>query len=386
MDVSAPLQGMRILDLSWLLPGPFCTSILADLGAEVIKVEAPGAGDYMRDLLPDVFQAVNRNKRSVCLNLKEPGGKALLFDLARDADVLIEGFRPGVVDRLGIGYNDLAAHNRRLVYVSLSGYGASGPYANRPGHDLNYLAASGALAIPGRWGRAPERGGLPIGDLSAAMYAAISILAALRRRDRTGQGAFLDVSIADSLLALTQVRIAGHLNHGASGWSHLSPANDTFMTADGKALTLCLVEEHFWAAFCRVAGRGDMLENETLRRARSSEATDEDGQALRDALEALVAARPLAEWLELLAGTDIPYAKVNQPGDLEGDPQIGSRGGIRRMSQDDATLMLDFPVPQLRRETHERAPAHGAHTDQVLMENGVSKQECEALRERGIIK
>src|SRR5690606_27158629 len=152
MNVPGPLHGIRILDLSWLLPGPFCTSVLADLGADVVKVESPGAGDYMRELVPDAFLAVNRNKRSICLNLKDPDGKALLLDLAKNADVLIEGFRPGVVDRLGIGYEDLKAQNPAIVYVSLSGYGATGPYSRRPGHDLNYLAVSGALSIPGRWG------------------------------------------------------------------------------------------------------------------------------------------------------------------------------------------------------------------------------------------
>ena len=204
-----PLAGLRILDLSWLLPGPFASLLLADLGADVVKVERPQSGDYLRDILPSMFELVNRGKRSIAIDLKDPASLAEFRRLVATADIVMEGFRPGVADRLGVGYDALSAVKPDLVYLSISGYGQTGPYADMPGHDINYLAAAGALSVPAVWGEPPRRSGLPVADLASAMYAALNIVAAIRRRDQTGEGSRIDIAIADSALHWSQVRIAG---------------------------------------------------------------------------------------------------------------------------------------------------------------------------------
>src|SRR4051812_753402 len=196
----SPLIDIRVLDLSQLLPGPFCTQILADLGAAVVKVEPPD-GDPARGMPSDLFATANRNKASVDLDLKAPADRNACLRLAAASDVVVEGFRPGVVERLGVGYEDVRARNPGVVYCSISGFGRTGPRRDRPGHDANYLAASGALAYSGHWSEVPRRSGLPIADLAASCYGAIAILAALHERARTGLGGHIDLAMADAAMA-----------------------------------------------------------------------------------------------------------------------------------------------------------------------------------------
>lgn len=244
MPLSRPLAGLRVLDLSIFLPGPFSTQILGDLGADVLKIEPP-TGDPGRDIGGDLFDAVNRSKRSQRLDLKDAEDRARCLELAVEADVFIEGFRPGVADRLGVGYDAIRAVNPRIIYCSISGFGQSGPQRDRPGHDLLYLAGSGALSIRGHWGEAPRRSGVPVADLAAASYATIAILAALRARDATGDGTRLDLAIQDAALAFTSVRGGSDLTHDPDDESHLYPANELFETSDGELVALAAVEDHF---------------------------------------------------------------------------------------------------------------------------------------------
>ena len=245
------LTGLRILDFTALLPGPFGTVILADLGADVIKVEPPG-GEFGRRFPTEMFPVANRNKRSLCLDLKDLASRPLIARLAEWADIAVEGFRPGVADRLGIGAAALRAIKPSLVYASLSGYGQTGPWRDAPGHDFNYLAAAGALSLKGHWADAvPHRSGLPVADLAGGCYIAIAVLAAVLRARETGEGATLDLSLFEASMSFTSVRTG--LDERAPDRLHLHPTNDVFATADGRRLALGIVEDRFWAAFVAAA-------------------------------------------------------------------------------------------------------------------------------------
>ena len=311
MTAKPPLDGVRVVDLSWLLPGPFCTSLLADLGADVLKIERPGDGDYTRTLFPGMFRLVNRGKRSAVFDLREAGDRARLLDLAASADIFVEGFRPGVVDRLGVGYDELSRRNPGILYVSISGYGQSGPMVRRPGHDINFCAEAGLLAIPASVGDSrPRRMQLPVSDLAGAMYAALSVVAALRRRDATGQGARLDVSLADCASAWSAIRWSGAPAGGGDGWKHVNAANDLFQAADGEWLAVALVEEKFWEDFCDAAaaiGAGDGLDRHCPP---ASDAPRESRLAAREAIARAIARADAGSWLRFAQERDLPITRV----------------------------------------------------------------------------
>src|SRR6478736_2251526 len=227
------------------VPGPFASAMLADLGAEVTKVEMPG-GDPGRGYVPVQFETENRNKRSLALDLKNPAAKEIVHRLVRNADIVVEGFRPGVAKRLCIDFESLKKSNPKLVCCSISGYGQTGPWRERPGHDVNYVAAAGALAFPGQWLKQPARSSLPIADMAGGSFAAIAILAALRE----GKGAYLDLSLFEAAFFLGAMRHS--LDPKVDARAHLFPVNDVFETADGKRLTLGILEEHFWTNFARI--------------------------------------------------------------------------------------------------------------------------------------
>src|SRR3954454_1225669 len=237
-----PLNGIHVVDFSMFVPGPFASSILADLGADVIKVEPP-RGDPGRSYVPVQFNTENRNKRSIALDLKQREAADVVRGLVEKAQVVIEGFRPGVAKRLGIDYETLRAYNGRLVYCSISGYGQNGPWRERPGDDVNYVAAAGGLAFPRQWLKQPARSSLPIADMAGGAFAATAILAALRE----GKGAYLDLSLFEAAFFLTAMRHG--LDPKVDPRAHLFPVNDVFETADGQRLTLGILEEHFWQNF-----------------------------------------------------------------------------------------------------------------------------------------
>jgi len=356
----APLRGIRVLDLSQTLPGPFCTQVLADLGAEVLKVEPP-AGDMTRHSPTGIFHVANRNKHSLVIDLKQPAGVADCLRLAVGCDVFVEGFRPGVMQRLGVGYADVARVRPDIVYCSISGYGQDGPLAAAPGHDLNYLAASGALAFSGSWRReGAKRPGLPLADLSAAMYAAVSILAALRQRDLTGKGARLDIALADCATAWATVR--GGLNQSLRDEErrHLFPTNDLFRCADGRQIALGVVEDHFWRGLCHAAG-GD---EPRLRDARfaSESGRRTHGDELCALLGDLFLRDTAPAWVQRLAAHDVPVQAVVPLEEAMVSPQAAARGlvqtheGQRHMT---CPVVWDGrPVSRVRRNP----PALGADT------------------------
>ena len=365
----APLAGLRILDLSELLPGPYATQQMVEMGAEVIKVERP-AGDGARTLFPALFDTVNRGKKSITLNLKEAPDRAKFLKLAEQADVVIEGYRPGVAKRLGVDYETLCAFNPGLIYCSVSGYGQTGPARDWPGHDLNYAAMAGAAWISGEPEGPPAyTTGVPIGDLSASMYAIISILAALRGRDATGQGQYLDVSITDTLTSWVAPRYgvwdAVRRQGGALTKADIlrRAAYGIFETADRRHITIGAIETHFFRRLIRATGiqgfNDPSLDDYATRCARTEE--------IRDALAPVIAAQPYNHWADLFEREDVPFAMVNSLDDLASDPHLSARGMVRRVGE---AQVIAFPVPmQGIGAPAARAPTLGEHSAEILDEN-----------------
>ncbi|WP_298215423.1 CaiB/BaiF CoA-transferase family protein [Acidocella sp.] len=362
---SGPLSGLRVLDLSWLLPGPLCTGILADLGADVIKIERPSDGDYARTMLPGLFQLVNRGKRSAVVDLRTPQGRETVLKLAERADVFVEGFRPGVMARLGVGYEHIRARHQGIVYVSLSGYGQTGPAANEPGHDVNYCGRAGLMAIPVSVTQAdePSRMQLPVSDIAGAMYAAVSTLAALRERDRTGEGQWLDVSLAEAALAWSGLRWADAPADAAGQWRHVRPMNDIFTAADGVRLAVALVETHFWHKFINEL---PAPEREHLQ------AAGETPRACHAALQAIFAARPSAQWLDFAKTHDLPISRIAASlEDIVSDPHFSARGAWLP-AENGQRPMPAFPVRVRGAPRHGKAPEFGEATEMLGQLWGVS--------------
>jgi len=272
--MAGPLSGVKILDLSRLLPGPFCTMLLADMGADVVKVEDPVGGDYLRWAPPLLgglsasFHALNRNKKSITLNLKHPRGASVLLELVKKFDVVLEQFRPGVMDRLGVGYEAARKANRRVIYCALSGYGASGPYKDRAGHDLNYMGIAGAASLTGPKGGPPVIPAVQVGDIGGgALMAAIGILSALRHRDRTGEGQFVDVAMTDGILSWLTHSAAVYFAEGGKEEPRCSETRlngldlcyHIYETKDGRHVTMGALEPKFWEAFCREVGKEHLI-------------------------------------------------------------------------------------------------------------------------------
>ncbi|MHC3439608.1 CaiB/BaiF CoA transferase family protein [Natrialbaceae archaeon A-gly3] len=376
------LDNVRVLDLTRLLPGPYATQLLADQGVDVIKVEDPGTGDYARELPPRtddgtgaVFAAVNRGKRSVTLDLKREEGREAFYRLLEDVDVVIESFRPGVTERLGVDYETVREYNPGLVYCSLSGYGQDGPYRERVGHDLNYVGLTGLLDMtrpdPDS---SPTLPGYPIADMAGGMAGAFAIVSALLSRELgDGTGTYLDLSLADAVLSFSQVvtlpaTLGADPRPGETPLTGGLPWYDVYETEDGRYVTLAALEEKFWVAFCRAASRPDL---------ESVHGTDDPAEraALREELEALFASRPREAWADI-DGSDIPIEPVLTPREALEHSQVEARGLVDRGS----TPGIRSPVTtdDARPET---IPDHGEHTAEVLAEAGFTDAEIERVLE-----
>jgi crotonobetainyl-CoA:carnitine CoA-transferase CaiB-like acyl-CoA transferase len=373
-----PLNGIRVLDLSRLLPGPYCTLLLADLGAEVIKIETPLAGDYARMISdfggPALFEAINHNKKSVALNYRNGRGKEILFQLAQVSDVLIETFRPGAVKRWGVGYDAVAQVNPRIVYCSLSGYGQDGPYANRAGHDLNYIALGGLLSLNGAAGGPPIPPAVQIADLAGGMLAAIAILATLAGRQSTGRGAYLDMAMIDAV-ASWAAPLAGSLyvstgenpQRGRMPLSGGLPCYNVYETADGKFISLGALEPHFWTAFCNAIHRDDLL------------ARQFDTTAI-DELSRLFRHHTRAEWLERLREADACVEPVNEMDETLRDSHLRHRGLVTEKGT------FGSPFRFAARSDPSPAPVLGQHTLEVLKQLSLSEDEIRELEAAGVVK
>jgi alpha-methylacyl-CoA racemase len=386
--VSGQLDGIRILDLTRLLPGPFATMILGDLGADVIRVESPDGGDLMRVAPPYVngrsapFTMVNRNKRSVAINLKDPRGRDIFLRLARTAEAVVEGFRPGVADRLGVGYEAVRKVRADIVYCSISGYGQTGPYRDRAGHDINYISLAGVLDLLTEPETRPRTPGILLGDLSGSLYAVIGILAGLLGRQQTGQGTYIDVSMHESLLALNTFMAARHLiagvppKHGMRAMAESEGSYQVYECKDGGYVALGALEEKFWANFCKAIERPDLLD-----RQRDPSAAGE--------LERLFKERDRDKWVSLSAEHDFCCEPVLSLGEALHHPHVLARGMIVEGGDPSGGHVRYLASPIIagggRGEVRRPAPHVGEHTEEILLDAGVSREQIERLLADGIL-
>ena len=318
-----PLSNLTVLDLTVNTPGPYCSMILSDLGARVIKIEPP-YGDPLRRSSDTMFASMNRGKESISLNLKDTGDREVLRRLADIADVVLEGSRPGVAQRLGADYSTLSERNTQIVYCSISGFGQDGPWRNRPGHDLNYLALSGVSGLQTKVEGRPWPPAILISDLTSGMYSAIAVLAAINGRSVSGQGSFIDLSMTESALSLLGLEI------GEAHETHVdTPPNVTyiptyglFACADGRWLSLGIVhEDHFWRSLCETASINDLTDLTFDERITLAD-------QIRSTLEATFATRPAEEWEVRLLQADVPVAAVRDLHELFDLPQFKHRGAF----------------------------------------------------------
>ena len=376
-----PLDGITVVDFSMFVPGPFCSAIFADLGAEVIKVEAIN-GDPGRGYVPVQFRTENRNKRSIAINLKAPESKPIVRKLAEKADIALEGFRPGVAKRLGIDYMSLAAHNPRVIYCSISGYGQTGPWRMRPGHDVNYIAAGGGLSFPGQWLKAPSRSSLPIADMGGGSAAAAAVLAALYERTKSGKGVELDVSLFEAGFFWSAMRHS--LDHDVDPKAHIFPVNDVFETKDGRRLTLGILEEHFWNNF--VEAVGDAAKDLKDAKYASDSLRRENGNELSARLAQVVAMKTADEWVKALEAADVPVDLCLTPAEAASLPQIVARQDVAEMGGEKFALFPVFANGKRGGSLRRPVPKAGEHTREILVEIGMDDAEIAEVLKSGAVR
>lgn len=335
-----PLAGLKVLDLTQFLSGPYCTQILADLGAEVTKVEAP-QGDLARHIPPHFvgkdsvyYLSVNRNKKSIVIDSRQPEGKALLQRLALQHDVIVENFRPGVAERLGLSYSELSKKRPGMIWCSISGFGQTGPYRDKPAYDMIVQALSGGMSLTGERGGAPVRAGIPIGDIAAGMYGTIGVLAALNRRNATGKGDIVDVSMLDCQVAMLSYQAAYHLFSGEvpgrQGSSHDSiPTYRTFRAKDGIDVVITANTERMWRGMCNAIGQPALAEEPRFA---TGAQRYNNRHALWDILDAAFASRTADEWVPLLEREEVPVGVVNTLDRVVKDAQVEHRGMVAEVA------------------------------------------------------
>lgn len=395
--MALPLDGVRVVDLTRVLAGPFCTMMLADMGADVVKVEMPGRGDDSRAWGPPwagtesaYYLSANRNKRSITLNFRTEGGRRVLLDLVRRADVFIENFIPGTLDRLGLGYNDLRKVNPGLVYCSVSGYGYDGPYATRPGYDFIAQAEGGVMSITGEPEGPPMKVGVAIADITTGMFAAAAILAALRHRDRTGQGQRVEVSLLESVVGwLANVAmnylVSGELPRRYGNAHPNVVPYQAFATADGW-VAIGVGNDAQFRRFCEVIGRPELADDPRFRT--NSDRVVNRG-VLIPILEEVFKTRTTAEWIEALTAAELPCGPINTIDKVFQHPQVLHRRMLEEIDHPTAGRLKLVGIPYKFSETplsiRRHPPTLGEHTEEVLRELGYSEAEVAALRAEGAI-
>lgn len=392
-----PLDDVYIVDFTRMLAGPFCTAMLADAGADVVKVESPGSGDDARHFAPRVgdesayFLLINRGKKSITVNLKDPEGLALVHDLVRRSDVVIENFKPGVADKLGIGYETLSAISPGLVYASISGYGQSGPLAHRPAYDIIAQAVGGIMSVNGNAGLPPTRVGESVGDLVAGLYAAWSITAALRARAVGGRGERLDIAMVDSIFSLLVTGLSQYLYAGTVpvpiGNAHpISAPLDSFEARDGH-LIIAVANDSLFARLAAAIGRPDLP---TDARFASDPARKASDRALKEIIEAWSRGLSVEEAVAALEAAGVPASPVLTIDQVATSDHVRHRELIRMAEH---PVLGPIPlVPQpVRFELSDRPdvaapPRLGQHTDEILRGRlGLSDERIAALRAKGAV-
>lgn len=388
------LDRIKILDMSRLLPGPYGTMLLADLGADVIKIEDPDAGDYARFQEPMVegqgalFTMVNRNKRSVQLDLKKEKGRETFMKLAEDADVIFEQFRPGIVEKLGVDYESVKESNPEIIYCSLSGYGQEGPYKERVGHDLNYISLGGLLDMTRSKGGEPAIPGVPISDMVGGLMAAFSIVNALLDRELNDSGGeYIDVSMMEAVMSLTSGPLSWipliQNEAPEAGETLLTgkyPCYDCYETEDGKYVTLAALEPKFWKRFCEIIDREDLIEKQY------PEGGEEE--KVRGILEEKFKSRTREEWEDILGEEEVMFAPVKNLKEAYRDEHVKERDFLGTLKVGEKEIkQLGFPAKSSKDidEFRSEPPKKGEQTEEVLKESGLSEEEIEDLKEEEIV-
>ncbi|MEK5270141.1 MAG: formyl-CoA transferase [Bacillaceae bacterium] len=390
-----PLAGIKIIDLTRILSGPFCTMTLADLGAEVIKIESP-QGDDTRQWGPPFiknesayFLSVNRNKKSVVLNLKDPKGKEILLKMVEEADVVVENFRPGTLKKLGIDYDILKQHNRRVILASISGFGQTGPYSKKPGYDVLAQGMGGLMSVTGEPGGTPVKAGYSLADIGAGMWATIGILSALWERERSGQGQWIDVSLLDTMVSW-QTYLAGNYFATNNDPKPLGGAHpnivpyQVFEASDGHFI-LAVGNDSLWNSLV------DVLDVEALRDQKFKTNPDrvQNRDELISILEEIFKRKARDEWVDILESAKIPCGPVNKLSDILNDAHIKEREMVVEMEHPSLGILKMLGVPVKLSRTPGRIktvpPAQGEHSETVLKQMGYSEEEIETFIKEGII-
>ena len=394
--MTLPLAGLRVLDVSQIMAGPFCGMLLGDMGADVIKIETPGIGDQTRALMgfrlkgndSAGFLALNRNKRSVELDLKHPAGREAFYELVRQADVLVENNRPGVAARLKIDYPTLSELNPRLVYASISGFGQTGPWSRRPGLDLIAQAMTGIMSVMGHPGAAPVKSSVPLADLGAGLFAAYGILSALIGRGHTGKGQFVDASLFETALGLSVWETAEYWGTGQLpvplGSANRMSAPYQAVRASDRYLVIGAANAKLWTALCEVIGREALIADPRFV---DNAARLRNREALVAEIESALADRTADEWVEALLAAGVPAARIHDYAEALTSEQAIAREMVIEIEHpvEGRVRVLGFPVklsatPQ---QVRRAPPLLGQHTDEVLGEIGFSSERIEALRAAG---
>jgi formyl-CoA transferase len=390
------LDGIRVLDVTQVMAGPFCAMLLADLGADVIKIEPPG-GDSTRQMPGGTgldspsFNAVNRGKRGASLNLKSPAGRDVFVRLARASDIVIENYRPGVMDALGLGYPQLSALNPRLIYASISGYGQTGPARGKGGFDLVAQGVSGIMSVTGEPGSAPAKAGVPLTDLGAGLFAAVGILAALNHRHANGIGQHIDTSLVDAGVALSVWEATEYFSTGAVptalGSAHrMNAPYQAIRCADGY-ISLGAANDRLFERLCDLLGRRDWLQRPEFV---DNSSRVRNRARLAAEIEAVTVHEPARRWLERLEAHDIPCGPINDYAQVFADPQVLARGmvveGEHPALGPIRTLGSPIKMSATPPDVARRAPMFGEHTDAILREAGYDDSEIAALRESGAVR
>lgn len=390
--MSGPLSGIKVLSFCRMLSGPYASMLLSDLGADVVKVEEPQAGDFPRNDGPFIegissyFLSINRGKRSITLDLKKEDAKRIIFELVRKVDILLENFRPGVMDRLGFDYRAIRKHNPEIIYASISGFGQKGPYAERAAFDMIAQGMGGVLSLTGEAGRPPVRVGYSVGDMGASLFAAVAILAALHERTKSGKGQWIDVSMLDCQVALCENACARYFATqeipGPLGSRHpLFTPFQVFPTADSHIVLIASLDDH-WKKFCRAVGKKDWI---TDKRFNSNESRLKNYEAFVDEMNVLMRTRTTKKWMQLFDSQGIIYGPVNTIDKVVTDPHIQEREMIVEVLHPRAGKLRVVGTPMKFSRTpckiEKACPDLGEHTEEVFTSwLGLSSEEINRLR------
>ena len=397
MTQSLPLDGVKVLDLTQIMAGPYCTMMLGDMGADVVKVEKPNGGDDTRRMGPPfiegesaAFLGINRNKRSIVVDLRSDSGRELAQRMAKKSDILVQNFRPGALERLGLGYEQVREINPAIVYCTISGFGTTGPYAQRGGFDLVTQGLSGLMSVTGHPEGPPTKIGVPICDLNAGMFGAIGILTAYINRLRTGRGQHVDTSLLEGGIAYTFWESAMYFATGVApepkGSAHrLTAPYQAFRTSDGY-VNVGAANQANWERLCAAIGRDEMVSDPRFVEPKDRMTNLDD---LVSMLEATFAQRTSAHWLDALEAANVPAGPIYDIAQMYDDPQVQARDMMVETEHPVAGSVKNIGIPIKLSETPGRlrrpAPALGEHTDEVLQELGCSATEIEGLRSGGVV-